>query len=142
MDKFLGVPYPITKDAKGYFRAQGGLQQIKSGMLSLLLTNPGERVMLPEYGTGLRQLVFEPNDSAVRARARELIIQAIETWEPRIAIDQIEILTQVDETSLNPADTKDEENGILMIRILFKDPADMQTIEELRLDVPLGGSNG
>lgn len=83
-DKFLGIPYPLTKSPLGYFRPQGGVEQIKSDMLILLLTNPGERVMLPEYGTGLRDLIFEPNDADLRARARQLIIKAIKDWEPRV----------------------------------------------------------
>jgi len=138
-NSFLGTPYPVVKDAAGYFHTQSGLRQIKSDLLILLLTNPGERVMLPAFGTGLRQLLFEQNDASLRNRARDLIIQAIQTWEPRIAVDQIEILTQVDNNSLDAHDDLSENDNILMIRILFKDPQDIQSIEELRLEVPLGG---
>ena len=138
--RFLGMPYPITKDAQGYFHSQSGLRQIKSDLLILLLTNPGERVMLPEFGTGLRELVFEPNDSTLRARARELIVSAIETWEPRVTVDQIEITTDIDEDRLNPQDDGSEGGAILLISIMFKDPENMQTVEELRLEVPLGGN--
>lgn len=139
-EKFSGLPYPLTKDARGYMRTQGGIQQIKSDLLILLLTNPGERVMLPEFGTGLRKLIFEPHDITLEEQARQMIINAINTWEPRISVDEIEVLANVDENSLNPFDTRDEAGGILMIRILFKDPENMQEVQELRLDVPLGGS--
>ena len=138
-EKFLGAPYPITRHPRGYFRRQGGIEQIKSDLLILLLTNPGERVMLPEYGTGLRDLLFDPNDNVLQQRARELIVNAINTWEPRIAVDQVDVLTSVDDSSLNVFDDKNEAGAILMIRILFKDPQDIATVQELRLEVPLGG---
>jgi phage baseplate assembly protein W len=140
MEKFLGAPYPVTKDAMGYFRKQGGVEQIKSDLLILLLTNPGERVMLPDFGTGLRDLIFEPNDATLHTRARDLIINAIAKWEPRITVDQVEVLSNVDDTSLNFDDNRNEEESILMIRILFLDPDNIQTVQELSLEVPLGGN--
>lgn len=140
-DKFAGVPYPVTRDAKGYFRSQGGVRQIKSDLLVLLLTNPGERVMLPEFGTPLRQLMFEPNDQSLHSRAREMIINAIRRWEPRISVEQIDVLSKVDEASLNSNDDLTEGDAILMIRIRFLDPGNIQTVQELKLEVPLGGQN-
>lgn len=138
-NKFLGLPYPVTKDARGYFHTQVDVEQIKSDLLILLLTNPGERIMLPEYGTALRDLIFEPNDEALHARAREMIIDAVRIWEPRISVEQIEVLSSVDDSSLNPSDDKTEKDSILMIRIRFFDPNNIQTVQELSLQVPLGG---
>jgi phage baseplate assembly protein W len=46
---FLGAPYPIIKSPRGLLRTQSGINQIKSDLLVLLLTEPGERVMLPEF---------------------------------------------------------------------------------------------
>ena len=56
--KFKGMPYPIVPDARGLLHTQSGIDQIKADMLSLLLTNPGERVFLPTYGTPLRKFIF------------------------------------------------------------------------------------
>jgi phage baseplate assembly protein W len=139
-DKFLGVPYPLRKDAKGYFYSQGGLNQIKSDLLILLLTNPGERIFLPDYGTPLRKLIFEPNDPSLAIQAREMIITSIQKWEPRISVDQIEVDIDVDKRSLDRQDNGTEAASILMIKILFKDPANMQAVEELKLEVPLGAN--
>lgn len=138
--KFKGFPYPITKDALGYFHSQDDIDQIKSDLLILLLTNPGERVMLPEFGTGLRDLIFEPNDGALQNKARDLIINAIRTWEPRISVEQVDVLSSVDETSLNVNDDLSETGAILMIRIRFLDPQNIQSVQELSLQVPLGGA--
>lgn len=140
-EKFLGVPYPVTKDPQGYFRSQGGVRQIKGDLISLILTNPGERVMLPEFGVALRDLIFEQNDFSLRLKAREMIIRAIEMWEPRISIEQVEVLTDVDENSLDSSDDRNEGPNIMMIRIRFIDPENIQTVQELKVEVPLGGAS-
>tara|TARA_Y100000034_G_scaffold125236_1_gene174496 strand:+ start:594 stop:1013 length:420 start_codon:yes stop_codon:yes gene_type:complete len=137
-DKFKGLPYPIIRTVRGYFKTQSGVDQIKADMLQLLLTNPGERVMLPDFGTPLKELFFEPNDTTIFARAREIIIQSIERWEPRISVDQIEVGPAPDEI-LNAADPGDDQEHILYIKILFKDPENISQVEELVLILPVGG---
>ena len=136
--KFLGAPYPIKKTPRGLLATQEGLDQIKSDMLVLLMTNPGERVMLPDYGTPLRELFFEQNDQVVVEKAREMIISSIKKWEPRITVDQIYVTTFADERSLDPNDPKEDIEHILFIRIAFFDPEQIQEVQELRLKVPLG----
>ena len=135
-NRFPGVPYPLIKDAKGYFRKQGGTAQIKADLLQLLLTNPGERVMLPDFGTDLRGLIFEMNDVILQTRAKNLIIDSIAKWEPRITITDIQVLTSFD-TELNNEDDRSEVDNILFIQITFVDPNNIQQIEQLTLEVPL-----
>ena len=55
-------------------------------LLQLLLTNPGERVMLPTFGIPLRNLMFEQNTEALAGIVKNLIISAIRDWEPRVTI--------------------------------------------------------
>lgn len=138
-NKFLGIPYPVKKNPRGFFYSQGGINQIKSDMLILLLTNPGERVMEPTFGTPLRKLIFEPNDNTVRNQARKMIIDSINLWEPRITVQQIEVLDTPDETSLDIDDDKTELEHILFIRIIFIDPKNIQEVQELSLEIPLSG---
>jgi phage baseplate assembly protein W len=137
---FLGVPYPIVKNARGFLYSQDGIDQIKSDMLSLLLTNPGERVMNPDFGTPLRKLIFEPNDAALRLQAKNMIINSIKRWEPRIAVTNIEVSSKVDKDSLNKAEQKQDLEHILFIRIIFVDPQNIKEVQELLLEVPLGGT--
>jgi phage baseplate assembly protein W len=139
MTRFLGYPYPITKTPKGYFYSQDGINTIKSDLLQLILTNPGERIMNPEFGTPLKRLLFEPNDFSARLQARNIIIDSINKWEPRIVIDKIEVSSQIDKTSLNKFDDNSEIENILFIRILFRDPEDLANVQELVLEVPLNG---
>lgn len=95
--------------------------------------------MLPNYGTPLRKLLFEPNDSTIQEQAKTMIINSIQMWEPRIAVQQIEVST-MDESSLNQMDDKSELDHILFIRIIFIDPQNIKEVQELTLEVPLSGA--
>ena len=140
MKSFLGIPYPIVKTTRGYLYSQGGVDQIKSDLLVLLLTNPGERVMNPFFGTPLRTLLFEPNDPTTALAAKNMITNSIKMWEPRIAIQNINVSTSIDKSSLNPADNGSEVSHILFIQIMFVDPQNIKSVQDLTLEVPLGGS--
>lgn len=122
---FLGLQYPITKNTKGFFRTQRGINQIKSDLIALLLTHPGERVMLPEFGTPLKNLIFEPNDGFLEEEARNMIIESIRTWEPRITVEEISVFSS------------DDDGNSLNIKIKFLDPENIKEIQELRLEIPL-----
>jgi phage baseplate assembly protein W len=134
---FLGAPYPITKHPRGFFRTQEGVDQIKSDLLVLLLTEPGERVMLPEFGTGLKKFLFEPNDSSVNDQVKEEIARSISLWEPRIAVQDIYVGSGRD----NRSSLNEEENNVdhvLFIRIRFTNFNNIQKVEELKLELPGG----
>lgn len=138
-DKFVGAPYPIVKAARGFFQRTKGVDSIRSDLLALFLTNPGERVMLPSYGLALNKFIFEPNDPTVTEAVREAVIQAINRWEPRITVDQIEVNNSIDENSLSKDDLKQDMQHILSIKVKFFDPEDIQNVQELVLEVPLAG---
>ncbi len=138
VNKFIGCQYPLIKSARGIFAHRSGVNQIKADLLQLLLTNPGERVMLPTYGTPLRQLMFEPNDSSLELRARQMINDAILAWEPRIVIQNIEITSKIDRSVLSKDDSYDEQEAILYIKVSFVDPENIQEVEVLELHRPLG----
>lgn len=116
------------------------VDQIKADLLQLLLTNPGERVMLPEYGTPLRRLIFEPNDPLLEVEARRMIAESISKWEPRIELSQIYVTSNVDFNDLHPDDTKEDSVHVLSIKIEFFDPVNIDEVQELKLEVPIGGS--
>jgi len=137
MANFLGVPYPITKNPLGFFRTQSGVSQIKSDLLTLLLTNPGERVFLPDYGTPLKRLIFEQNDATLEMIARNMIIESISKWEPRIVVDQISVSSRASQSDLNFQDTGEDIDNILSIKIMFVDPEQLSEVQELVLQIPL-----
>ena len=67
-----------------------GDDSVRQSVLLLLSTRPGERVMRPDYGCNLHQLIFSPNDDTTAALAIHYIRRALERWEPRIDIISID----------------------------------------------------
>jgi phage baseplate assembly protein W len=59
---------------------------VRQALLLLILTTPGERVMRPLYGCHLRRLLFGPNDDTTAGLAIHYVRSAIQRWEPRIDI--------------------------------------------------------
>jgi len=133
--EILGLPYPITKHPNGFLRTKKGVSQIKSDLLCLLLTNPGERVMIPAFGTPLKELLFDQNDISTAIRAKEMIIAAVNQWEPRIVIT--EIYTSLD---VNDFDNRieDSDTHVLFISIKFSTFDNITNVEEINLELPTG----
>jgi phage baseplate assembly protein W len=63
---------------------------VRQSVLLLLSTTPGERVMRPEYGCSLNQLIFSPNDDTTAGLAVHFVREAIQRWEPRAEILRLE----------------------------------------------------
>ena len=59
---------------------------IRQAVLLLLSTRPGERVMRPDYGCNLHRLIFSVNDNTTAGLAIHYVRRALERWEPRIDI--------------------------------------------------------
>lgn len=132
-----GAPYPIVKTPQGLLAPVTGSDAIKADLLQLILTNPGERVMLPDFGTPLRALLFEQNTSALAETVRQTLIAAISEWEPRVVVTNITVQnegTYADEGS----SPQDNTNNNLYISIEFATPDKIQAIEQLTLSLPLG----
>jgi phage baseplate assembly protein W len=140
MSKFLGLQYPLAKSSSGFLSQSSDVDQIKADVLQLLLTNPGERVCLPDFGTPLRKLMFEPNDSVLEAAAKNMIAESMNKWEPRIVVKDIIITSNFPESNLNMLDDGTESGAILGITIQFINPQDIQTVEELKLELPLNAT--
>ncbi len=77
--RHLAFPFRIGSDGRS--ATPSGLEaHIKMEVIQLLLTNPGERPMLPSLGGGLRRLVFERNDDVGAAIAKSTISGALQEW--------------------------------------------------------------
>jgi hypothetical protein len=75
----------VTTPAGRLEWVQGELT-VRQALLMLLSTRPGERVLRPEYGCDLHRLVFEPNDETTAGVVLHHVRRAIERWEPRVEI--------------------------------------------------------
>jgi len=95
MAKFLGVGwhFPISSaDVKGQepfsdkpFAPAYYEESIRQSIWIILNTNKGERVMRPDFGCDLAELVFAPNNAETRGLAGSYVREALKEWEPRIA---------------------------------------------------------
>jgi phage baseplate assembly protein W len=64
---------------------------VQQALWNLFSTVPGERIMLPEYGCAIWQLVFRPVTTAFKTEAAAAIRQAVLNWEPRIDVDAVTV---------------------------------------------------
>jgi len=90
-EAFLGTgwAFPIQTDHTGGIRMCSGEEDIREAVGIVLGTRLGERVMRPEFGSALADLVFDPNDANLAGRIEFLVRKALERWEPRIALKEV-----------------------------------------------------
>jgi phage baseplate assembly protein W len=74
--------------------------KIEQSIQIILLTARGERVMLPEFGAGIRNYVFEPNTPATHRSIEGAVRQALLDWEPRINLENVEVTADDSEPNL------------------------------------------
>lgn len=74
---------------------------IHESIVQILGTRPGERFMNPEFGSHVRDLVFEPNDQVLKGLLRHYIIDAIERWEKRVYVTDVSIDESSEATDSN-----------------------------------------
>ncbi len=75
------LQFPFRRGASGGAAETGDVDQhIKDKMMQVLFTMPGERVNLPDFGCGLRDLVFEGNNEVLVSAARFRIFRSLARW--------------------------------------------------------------
>jgi phage baseplate assembly protein W len=87
--------FPFRIDSGTRQAAQAGYaDHVRQMVKQLLLTNPGERVDLPELGCGLRQLLFAPHSDALDATTEMVVMAALRRWlAGRIDVQRVHIAT-------------------------------------------------
>ena len=85
---FLGVgwSFPPSKASTGDVAVAEYEEDVRQAIRIIVGTSPGERLMRPSFGAGLRDLVFEPLNTTTMALARHRVEVAVATWEPRIDV--------------------------------------------------------
>lgn len=143
----LGLSYPIVEGALGYMPVSKGIDVLKSDIIQLLMTNPGERVMMPSFGCPLRKYLFSKNDSITFNDIKAAIIQAINTWDPRILLKNLTIdnagdlyraglLTSVLNSSSEEDIASLDYTAYIVMEIY--NPEEINVIERLEIKLPLG----
>jgi len=100
-----------------------GVDKIRQNIQCILLTGVGERVMRRDYGGGLRQLVHDPNNEALRAIVQHQIAKSIGQWEPQVLL-----------TALNIS----QQGGTLIVELHYVIRRTQQP-QALTVPIPLGG---
>lgn len=84
--------FPFAVNEAGGIRATGGDAAIRGKIIQVLFTAPGERVNLPEFGCGLFNLVFEPNNAILAAAMEFTVGQALTRWlRDDIVVDNVSV---------------------------------------------------
>jgi phage baseplate assembly protein W len=99
MADFLGqgVAFPIRVDRRGGLALVRGEQDIEEAITIILGTAPGERPMRPEFGCGIHDYIFETVDAYTIGRLETEIRLALDRWEPRIEVLDINFDTSAAE---------------------------------------------
>ena len=92
----VGFAFPF-KPRSGRLQFARYEDDIEQAIELILLTSPGERAMLPEFGAGLRRYVFEPNSDATHRAIEDVVRRALVDWEPRIDLERVEVAADDDE---------------------------------------------
>jgi len=97
-ETFINIKFPFSDSEKGYFLELNKIDKraIKSDLMHLLLTNKGERLYMPEFGTNLKKYLFEPNIETVSSDIRTEIQTAISKYIPNLQVDRLEVLPKQD----------------------------------------------
>jgi phage baseplate assembly protein W len=88
----VGVGFPFQIDDLGALGIQSGDANIRAKIVQVLLTAPGERVHSPEFGCGLRNLVFDPNNDILAATTEFTVQAALQRWlGDEIIVDAVNV---------------------------------------------------
>ena len=123
-----GIAFPPRVGPDGRLTYSAGPDNVRESIRIVLMTDPGERIMLPEFGGGLRRFLFEPNIVATHRGIEEAITRSLARWEPRVTLSSV---------TVEPADD-DAQAAIATLRYTL---VATRAREELRLRVPVGAGS-
>lgn len=108
----IGISVPIVNSDNGYFQQTFDTNsRVKQNLVNFLNTKRGERRMQPTFGTRLRELTFEQNDTNTQEIAKSILTQEFATWVPEVVIDSISIN--------NTGNPNNVDNYKLIVSILY-----------------------
>ncbi|MBT8338599.1 MAG: GPW/gp25 family protein [Desulfatitalea sp.] len=129
--KYMAFPFRVGEQGPAASGRQAHIRQIVE---QVLFTNPNERVFRPEFGAGVRRMVFEPNSAALWDLAQQrLIANLAEVLQGEVDPNSLEVAVGDEEKEGGGADS-----GILYIRVRYR----LATINrEETLLIPLQGGH-
>ena len=94
--RYINIDFPFKDSKKGFYfeLTQTDRDAIRSDLLHLLLTNKGERLYLPDFGSDLKKYIFDPNDSITHEEIRDSLNNSISLYIPNLIINSIEFRSE------------------------------------------------
>ena len=100
----VGITLPIQRGADGYFaQSFRTFDQVRSNLKNLLLTKKGERILQPEFGSGLHDLLFNPATDKFEEDLETTINESVAKWLPYVIVEDINIDISKEQTDNNQA---------------------------------------
>lgn len=123
-NEIRGFSIPFRIGPNGGVAQESGPEKLKENLIHILLTGVGERAMRRDYGGGIRQLVHDPNNDALRALVQHQIGKSIGQWEPRVLLQGV---------------TVSQQDGTLIARVdyIIRNSGEIQSVS---VPLNLGGS--
>lgn len=94
-DYAIGISLPLQIGGTGFTQTYNTTDQLKSNIKNLLLTQKGERILQPEFGSGLHEILFDFNNDDIEGKIENAITEAFEQWLPYVTIADI-VVEQTD----------------------------------------------
>jgi phage baseplate assembly protein W len=90
-NRFINIDFPFKDSPNGYYFKLNNNDKdaIRADLLHLLLTNKGERLYLPDFGSDLRKYIFEPNDNITHEDIRNNLNETIKRYIPNLVVNDI-----------------------------------------------------
>jgi phage baseplate assembly protein W len=103
----IGISLPFNGPAGPFNKTYSTQEQAKYDLINLLLTNKGERVFNPEFGTDLRPVLFEPITEEIIPFIKNLITTSVDIYVPAVQVTDIII-------------KQDKEHSMISISVTYK----------------------
>ena len=103
-----GWAFPVVANGAGQIDYAASEAAIEQSIRILLGTSPGERVMRPDLGCGIWDLVMEPNTPQLHGRVQVRVRDTLVRWEPRVDVLDVRV------------DSPPEQRNVLLIRIDYR----------------------
>ena len=84
-----GWAFPAAINRNGSVRLVTGMEEVDAAIRMILSTIPGERVMRPDFGCAMWEMLFAPLTGSTLGLIEQYVRQALERWEPRIELTSV-----------------------------------------------------
>ena len=101
LEMIYAPKFPLRfKEKKVFENVANTKELVKFHMTNLLLTNPGEKIIYPSYGIGIKQMLFENMTSGTLNLWQDKIVDAIQTYLTYINLNEVQIIPLFDENRI------------------------------------------